>query len=362
MKILELRLEKFGHFEARTLDLSAGASGLHVIHGANEAGKSTSLRAILALLYGFPKQTPDDFRFAYKDLRVGARIEGADGRVHDVVRLKRDKNSLLYADGRPADEGLMRSLLAGVDRAVFERVFGLDQKRLREGGEELQKGGGVLGESLFAAGIGLAQIRKLRDALESEADALFAPRATTKTINELAAKADTLRAEADAAALRAEDHEARERRLADARETSERLAGDIAALDETIARIERRMRARPKFDDLDATERELAELADVPDLPESFAAELTQAATARRTFMNAVQKAEDALTATRHQRAKISVAQRVLDRADAIRELYGQLEAYRRARADLPEAEAERRALAEEAAALLRDLDPSLAA
>ncbi len=276
MRFLELRLERYGHFRDRVLDLSAGTHGVHVIHGANEAGKSTALRAILALLYGFPKQSPDDFLFAYKDLRVGARIQASDGRAFDLVRLKRDKNSLLDADGRPVGDGVMAALLTGIDKPVFERVFGLDQKRLRDGGEELARGGGVLAESLFAAGLGLSEIRRLRDALEADAEELFAPRATTKVINVLTTRAEQLRAEADAAALPAAEHAARERRLATARERADRIGAEIDALDMAIGRIGRRMRARPKFEDLDATERELVELADVPDLPESFATELTQ--------------------------------------------------------------------------------------
>ncbi len=360
MRFLELRLEKFGHFAGRTLDLSAGSRGLHVIHGANEAGKSTALRAILALLYGFPKQTPDDFRFAYKDLRVGARVEAADGRVHDLVRLKRDKDSLLGADGRPVGEGVMASLLMGIDKSVFERVFGLDQERLREGGKELQKGGGVLAESLFAAGMGLGEIRRLRKALDEEAEALFAPRATTKKINELAADAERLRSDADASALKAEDHEARERRFADAREIAARITVEIAALDEAIARIERRIRVRPKLADLDATERELAELADVPDLPESFAKELGEALAAKRHFEATVRKSGDAIEEIRHRRDEVHVEARLLERADAIRELHGRLEAYRRALADLPKVEGQHREGADAAEAILRDLDPAL--
>lgn len=61
MKIIELRLSAFGPFTNRVLDLSAGDQGLHVIFGPNEAGKSSALRAIYALLYGIPAQTADAY-------------------------------------------------------------------------------------------------------------------------------------------------------------------------------------------------------------------------------------------------------------------------------------------------------------
>ena len=61
MKILKLNLTAFGPFTDAQLDLSKGNQGLHVIYGPNEAGKSSSLRAITDLLYGIPARTPDNF-------------------------------------------------------------------------------------------------------------------------------------------------------------------------------------------------------------------------------------------------------------------------------------------------------------
>ena len=47
MRFLELSLIAYGAFRERRFDLSAPAPALHVLYGANEAGKSTALRAIL---------------------------------------------------------------------------------------------------------------------------------------------------------------------------------------------------------------------------------------------------------------------------------------------------------------------------
>ncbi|MBU4054152.1 MAG: AAA family ATPase, partial [Proteobacteria bacterium] len=46
MRIDELRLIAFGPFTGTTLDLSQGREGFHIIYGPNEAGKSSSLRAL----------------------------------------------------------------------------------------------------------------------------------------------------------------------------------------------------------------------------------------------------------------------------------------------------------------------------
>ena len=57
MKFERIELERFGHFESLSLDLR-GPSGLVVIHGPNEAGKTTLLRAIHGLLFGIDERSP----------------------------------------------------------------------------------------------------------------------------------------------------------------------------------------------------------------------------------------------------------------------------------------------------------------
>ena len=50
MKLLTLELIAFGPFAGTALDFSAGAEGLHLVYGPNEAGKSSALRAVRQLL------------------------------------------------------------------------------------------------------------------------------------------------------------------------------------------------------------------------------------------------------------------------------------------------------------------------
>ena len=83
MKILHLSFGAFGPFTGAHIDLAQGQSGLHLIYGPNEAGKSSSLRAITHLLFGFPSSTDDDFIHPYGKLRVGGRLQHSDGSTLD---------------------------------------------------------------------------------------------------------------------------------------------------------------------------------------------------------------------------------------------------------------------------------------
>ena len=61
MKIQELNLAAFGPFTDKSLVFEKKGISLHIIYGANEAGKSSALRGLRSLLYGIEVQTTDNF-------------------------------------------------------------------------------------------------------------------------------------------------------------------------------------------------------------------------------------------------------------------------------------------------------------
>ena len=61
MRLKLLELKAFGPFTDELLEFNSQKPGLHIIFGPNEAGKSSSLRGLKALLYGFQNRTPDNF-------------------------------------------------------------------------------------------------------------------------------------------------------------------------------------------------------------------------------------------------------------------------------------------------------------
>ncbi len=184
MRIAELHLDAFGPFTDRRLLLGdeAGA-GLCVIFGPNEAGKSSALRAIRGLLYGIPHQSEDNFVHPHQDLRVGARLRFQDGFVADVVRRKGSKQTL-RGEGDQAERAVeqLLKLTQAVPEALFSHFYGLDHPALVEGSRSLLEEGGELGRALFGAGLGVVHLRKLMEALEQEAEAIFVPRGTKQRI------------------------------------------------------------------------------------------------------------------------------------------------------------------------------------
>lgn len=186
MRFQRLDFAAFGPFTGLRLDLSGGApGGFHIVFGPNEAGKSSALRGVHDLLFGFPERTPDAHVHPMSELRIGATLSSEAGQVIEVQRLKRRKDALRDAADSPIDEAVMRAFLGGVDAQLFERLFGLDHERLRRAGEALLEDRGDVGESLFDAGSGGRGIRSVLSALQEGADEVFKPRSSKASLNVL---------------------------------------------------------------------------------------------------------------------------------------------------------------------------------
>ncbi|MGO9741965.1 MAG: AAA family ATPase [Roseiarcus sp.] len=175
MRLETLTLSPYGRFENKTLAFAAQAP-LHVVLGANEAGKTTALAALGDLIYGFPGKTPYGFRHDQRLLRVGGVFRLADGSLLSLRRRKGNVNTLIDADDKPISDAPLLSALGGVDRRTFETEFGLRAEKLREGGAALLEAGGGLAETLAASSANLSALATLQKKLGAEADELFTPR------------------------------------------------------------------------------------------------------------------------------------------------------------------------------------------
>ena len=189
MKIKRLDLLAFGPFTKETLDLSEGKPGLHVVQGPNEAGKSSSLRALKAWLFGIEARSTDNFVHDHRQLRVGGVLETSRGTEIACVRRKGNKDTLLSAETeQPMSDDTLSMLLPGLDEKLFSQLHGIDHAGLVQGGQAILEQSGDLGKSLFGAALGTKGNADLLGELAAEADKLFKSRGQTQLINAAAAK------------------------------------------------------------------------------------------------------------------------------------------------------------------------------
>ncbi|MDL1964299.1 MAG: AAA family ATPase [Deltaproteobacteria bacterium] len=62
-------------------------------------------------------------------------------------------------------------------------MFGIAHADLVRGGREIIQGGGSMGQIIFAAGSGVANLRAVQEELQSEIDLLFKPSGQKPKIN-----------------------------------------------------------------------------------------------------------------------------------------------------------------------------------
>ncbi|MES3027223.1 MAG: AAA family ATPase [Pseudomonadota bacterium] len=266
MRLRRLSLLKYGVFEDRTFDFGDGTIDLHLIVGPNEAGKSTLLSGISDLLFNIPERTPYGFRHGMSDLAIAACLEHG-GETLDLVRRKKRKDPLTTPQGEALAESVLYPFLGGADRDTFGKMFGLNQTRMREGGDSFLEGAPQAARAVLEAEGGLAGLGGLLAELDTQADGLFAPNARTKPLNiKLAERKD--------AEQRARDQAVDERqwttmnaRQAAAETLRRGLIARLAEVAGRMATLERIRRVRPLLAALDGRARELAPLVRLPHLP-----------------------------------------------------------------------------------------------
>jgi uncharacterized protein YhaN len=269
LQIESLRMRNFGPFGDTTLDLGSGGGALHVICGPNEAGKTTTQRAIGDFIFGIPARTPDGHEFGFAEMRLEATVIDGDGVRRRLIRRKGNTNTLLDGDGNPVDEGLLSEMLGGLTREAFTSMLSITHQSLVDGGEALLAADGNLGESLFSASLGAAGLHALRGALRDEADKLFRPKATSTRIAHVRSDLQAAEVRLGAATLRATPY----LRLAKDLETAKAERGSFAE-DLEVRRGEQLRRDRlrvvlPKVVDRAEAIEELAGIDEAPQLAAS---------------------------------------------------------------------------------------------
>ncbi len=366
MRIARLDLTRYGKFSDRRFDFGpapVGGSDFHIVYGLNEAGKSTAAAAILDLLFGIEKHSAYGVGrgragvpnwHAYNAMRIGARLE-LGGRPYEVARLKRDRNSLVDADDRPLDENLLTAALAGADREAFHMMFSLDDESLERGGEAILASRGDLGQLLFSASAGLADISDRLESLRKKADEFYRPRASTTELAELKRELEALKQERDEADTLAPAYAELVRQRDLAREAYSLAAKSLSERRAREDEIQRQLGALSHLAALREAESQCAPLEGLPTPPDGWREEVQRLqveairlAVQKEDMERAIRTLEDQLERTDLDAPALNIASRV----EAWRELRSRYDSA----ADIPVRQGELAAKRDAVADILRRL------
>ena len=360
MKIQELNLAAFGPFTNRTLVFDQEAGGLHIVYGPNEAGKSSALRGLKALLYGIEERTLDNFKHANDKLRISGCLRNSDGHEMAFARRKGRKNTLLALDGEILDEQKLSPFLRGISPELFEALFGIDHQALLKGGQEILGQKGELGQALFSAALGSQVLHAVLGQLDDEADGLFRPRGSTQTINAALKSFAALKKETKECSLSSRVWDEHRRALGRANRELAQIQSDLAGNRLEVNRLKRIQRVLPKLARRRELLAELKSLLGIVILPADFAERHQQAVKQLETAQVISGKAVPRLEGLQKQFEELSVNQALLDQAENIEDLHARMGGHRKALQDRPQLETERQQLLTDAEYLLKDVRPDL--
>jgi uncharacterized protein YhaN len=321
MRFADLRLTAYGGFRDRVLAFPARELDFHILLGANEAGKTTALRALSALLFGFGHRIEDAYVFDARDLRVGATIENAAGGQLNVYRKRGRVRTLTDEADTPLPDDCLAPYLGGVEQRFFEMVFGLDHERLRQGGQELAQNRGDLAQSLFAAGAGVAGLRGTLEALRTDADALFKARGQNPVINSALRDYHDALGVVRAASVGASEWKRLSDEHARALKRQNDLDADLQGRNEEITRLERIQHNLPQLAQRSELLDKLAALAAVPDVRQEQVTLRQAAQQQARDAGQAVSRARAELARLEGELAGVHVDEKLLARAEEVQYL-----------------------------------------
>jgi hypothetical protein len=335
MRLTRLDLLCYGAFENRSVALRPDAR-LHVLYGANEAGKSTTLSAVRDLLFGFPMRTPQDFRHKTTGLRIGGELVSRAGARLSVIRRKGTKNTLLDASGVPLADDALVPFVGQLSREIFSSAFGLDAERLRKGAEELLQTRGEVGSSLMAAASGLRGLATLRKTFDDEADAIItANKAQARRFYQARDRFDQAKKAITESELRAGAW----KKLEDAIAQNGKRVGDLGtALREVRARragIERLKSLVPVLRRMEAQQVLIGADADLPPVGASFIAELDAALAASTEAARFVERQSADLAESEHALAGFVIDSALLERATEVEALVQRVSQFQKTNTDL---------------------------
>ncbi len=352
MRIPELRLLRYGKFTDRLLRLPHAPQDIHLVVGANEAGKSTIRRALSDWLFGFPmRSTGMDFLHPMQDLRLGGIIEDntasreepsssqntatggtetgapSDGQIRSLnfERRKGQKNTLRTPADEPLPDSTLHEWLGSLQADEFRRMYALDHATLVEGSESILQASDDIGRMLFQAAAGIEHLGDALKTLQQEADSLWAPRKSGNRIFYQQQDAyEEARRTLGQAQLRTRDWKESHDALMDVQHQLEEARNKHAEIQHHIHRLERIRRVQPLLRDAEAVRQRQEELqaSGMPPLLPDNARQIFEQASQQGALVQAeLTRLQAALNELDQTLSAITLDTPVLARADEITRL-----------------------------------------
>lgn len=340
MRLTRLTVHRFGALRDVTMELGAvahtptaskpargkrtpkaapeGAAGFTLLRGANEAGKTTLLRAIRFLLLGDDRGS-DGRRIAatgpFGDARVSGVVTLSSGTELEIERRKGKPAfaGRVTGGGDEAPEDWFLAALGNPDATVFRNVFAFSLDELAAGARILEKKEGNLSGLLFGSGLGgSVQPSTILDDLDKEMAPLFVAAGRVQAIPARVARIEELTSELRRVTTTADELDRLDRSLGQAEEAVALVRARVDELETQRERLQTLSKAEEPFATWRAAKNELEALGAVPALPPTARVDAETARAARALAEEELSRFEEARPALLDELSRLHVDDEIL--------------------------------------------------
>ena len=317
MKIDKLHIDGFGVFNDK--QITGFKSGINVLYGKNEAGKSTLLDFIRFTLFDYPRGKSDR-RPPLQGGNHGGKIWlESDAKDNLAVFRTGDKKGfeLTFKNNTSSDEQLYNRLIGNATLELYKNIFAITIDELR-GIDELNDSG--MKHKIFSMGLGIGDVDlgSFESTLNDHALSYFRPQGKTQVmlnfVNEIEEKEkeiNRLKANLNKYNELTEEKKKIERNL-------EKLYEDRRAIHQKVTKLDNYNKAYPHFVNYKEAQNKLAGFEDLKDVPRHYLDTYKNERSSKNTLEEALVKIKHELEKEQAQYDKIKLDENLIPHHDLL--------------------------------------------
>jgi len=358
MRIAEFHIDGFGRLA--NVSMAEVPSGLSIVLGENEAGKTTLLEFLRSILFGLPSRKQKEFYPPLNRGRKGGRIvlRNKHGERIIVERFEGKGTGPLTVtlpDGSQGGEAEFRQLIGSATDDLYRNVFAFSLSELQSF-ESLKTE--KVRDAIYGAGIGIGRktITQIIQELTKQAGELFVPGGSTKAMNQLLSRIEDHGRQIKAHERDQDEYERIQRELADCDDNLGRIQTKLKQARERFQRVGLLQQAREDWLTLGDCGSQLQALPLNESLPVDGVRRLDGLVTERRGFRDQWDQTKSQIGSDQTSLAAIDVDQVLLHAAKEIHRLDRGLELHEKSQQELLSLTTERELAEQKLDGMLRDL------
>lgn len=357
MRLQEFHIDGFGHFHQHTV--GPLDQNVTVLYGPNEAGKSTLLAFVRAVLFGFPQRRRSQYYPPLAGGKHGGRIRLSDdrGTPYNLERFVGPRGGPFILrtemDGQLQDAAVLHKLTGHAPADLFNNVFAFSLDEIQS--EGLMSNSAVAGR-IYSAGMGASRLPDFVQSLKKRKEALYRPRGSAQQIAEILRDLETTDQELRKIRSSADQYQRLTNRQFEIAGELDQKTAEISALNHQRTKVDILLEGWKDWQSLQNCERQLRWLPRFEPLPENPIERLENLEDRVQQAREDRDDAQEKLRKTAAAAAAEIADESLLDDGNRIEAILRARSSFDNSVGDLPERQDELRAMEEALAEKMRQL------